>query len=256
MKKFLLWAMMLVFSLALLGCGSSGGGKDQKANEKVLNVGTNATFTPFEFVDEKTNEYSGFDMDLIRAVGKEMGYTVKIHNIAFDGLIPSLESGNISVIASGMTITEERAKKVIFSEPYYKSGLSIIVKTDNSAINSFDDLAGQKIAVQIGTVGAIYAKKIPNAIIREFNSASDTFIELKAGGVVAAINDLPVNQYYIKQIQEKDMKLVGSVVNVEGFGLAVSKKDAELMEQINRALAKINQNGEYDKIYQKWFANK
>lgn len=254
MKKYLWLVTAFIISLALVGCGSNDTSK--KDTGKVLNVGTNATFSPFEFVDEKTKDYSGFDMDIIRAIAKEMGYTVKIHNIAFDGLIPSLESGSINVIVSGMTITEERAKRITFSEPYYKSGLSIMVKADNMAINSFADLVGQKVAVQIGTVGAIHAKKIPNAVVREFNSAAETFIELKAGGVVAAINDLPVNQYYIKQLQEKDMKLVGSVVNVEGFGIAVAKKDTALMEQINKALAKIHQNGEYDKIYQKWFANK
>lgn len=252
MKKYFLWTMVVVLSLALVGCG---GDKTKQANEKVLNIGTNATFTPFEFVDEKTKDYSGFDMDLIRAVAKEMGYVAKIHNIAFDGLIPSLDAGTINVIVSGMTITEERAKRIVFSEPYYKSGLSIMVKANNTAINSFEDLEGKKIAVQIGTVGAIHAKKIPNATVREFNSASETFMELKAGGVDVAINDLPVNQFYIKQMKEKDTKLVGSVVNVEGFGIAVAKKDAALMVEINKALVKLQQNGEYEKIYQKWFAN-
>ena len=99
-----------------------------------------------------STEYQGFDMDLIRAVAKEMGYTAEIQNVNFDGLIPAMESGNIDIIASGMTINEERKNQVEFSDPYYISGLTIVVPKDNTDINGFADLKGKKIAVQIGTI--------------------------------------------------------------------------------------------------------
>ena len=106
-KKILVLCMAALMAVMAMvaGCGS-----DKKAadGEKVLKVGTNADFAPFEFQGADPNAYEGFDMDLIRAVGKEMGYKVEINNLAFDGLIPSLEAGNIDVIISGMTINDER----------------------------------------------------------------------------------------------------------------------------------------------------
>ena len=163
----LLSALLMVVVMAVAGCGQD----KAKSDAKVLRVGTEATYAPFEFQDDKSKEYIGFDMDLIRAVGKQMGYEVQIQNLSFDGLIPALEAGNIDIAASGMTITEERAKKILFSEPYYKAGISVMVKEGNNDIKSFNDLAGKSVAVQIGTVSAEAASKIPNAKVREFNNS-------------------------------------------------------------------------------------
>ena len=141
-KKLLMLcsALLMIIVMAVAGCG----GQDKaKSDAKVLRVGTEATYAPFEFQDDKSKEYIGFDMDLIRAVGKQMGYEVQIQNLSFDGLIPALEAGNIDLAASGMTITEERAKKILFSEPYYKAGISVMVKEGNNDIKSFNDLAGK-----------------------------------------------------------------------------------------------------------------
>ena len=91
-------------------------------------VGSSVDFAPFEFQDEKEKEYQGFEMDLIRSIGKEMGREVKISNIGFDGLIPALQAKNIDVIISGMTINDERKEKVAFSDPYYTGRQVIIVK--------------------------------------------------------------------------------------------------------------------------------
>ncbi|WP_425059514.1 basic amino acid ABC transporter substrate-binding protein [Sporomusa carbonis] len=245
---------MLILSLGLIGCGQQQA--SQPAAAKVLKVGAEATFPPFEFQDEKSQDYVGFDVDLMKALGKQMGVEVQIVNTAFDGLIPALESGQIDVIASAMTITEERAQKVNFSKPYYKSGLSIVVKADNNTIKSFKDLEGKRIAVQIGTTGAEQAKKIKDAKIREFNSASEAFLELKAGGADAVVNDLPVNEYFLAKNASKDAKLIGEVLNAEEYGVAVAKKNTELARKINKALDEIKQNGEYAKIYEKWFGKK
>lgn len=255
-KKIIALIVLGVFTMALglAGCGSQQ--QSQAPAKKVIKVGSETAFAPFEFQDEKTKEYTGFDMDLIRAIGKQMGYDVEIVSMGFDGLIPALEAGNIDVIASGMTITEERAKKVNFSKPYYKSGLTIVVKSDNNAIKSFKDLEGKKIAVQIGTTGAKEAAKVKNAQVREFNNPPEAFMELKTGGVDAVINDKPVNDYFIKQSGTKDAKVVGEPLTSEDYGLATSKKNPELGEKINKALDELKKNGEYEKIYVKWFGVK
>lgn len=244
---------MFVLSMGLAGCGKK---EAAPAAAKVIKVGAETTFPPFEFQDENSKDYVGFDMDLAKALGKQMGAEVQIVSMNFDGLIPALESGNIDMIASAMTINEERSKKVNFSKPYYKSGLSIVVKSDNTSINGFKDLEGKKIAAQIGTTGAEEARKIKNAQVREFNSNAEAYMELKNGGVDAVVNDLPVNEYYLAKSGEKNAKLVGEILNAEEYGIAVSKKNTEMTEKLNKALDELKKNGEYEKIYVKWFGKK
>ena len=256
-KKFLVLCMTALLAIGALAAGCGGAQKDAAgSSEKVLRVGTNADFAPFEFQDADGKEYQGFDMDLIRAIGKEMGYKVEIQNINFDGLIPAMESGNIDLIASGMTINDERKAKVLFSEPYYKSGLTIIVKKDNTSINTFKDLEGKKVAVQIGTTSAKEVKKLANVQVKEFNSSADTFMELKAGGVDAVVNDRPVNDYYIMKSGEKGVRALDELLTSEDYGMAINKNNAELQKKVNDALAALKKSGEYDKIFAKWFGDK
>lgn len=257
MRKSLWLCMLGLFSVLLL-VGGCGGEKKEAAKEatKALNVGCTADFAPFEFQDVSGKEYSGFDMDLIRAVGKEMGREVKIQNISFDGLVPALDAGNVDVVISGMTITEERKQKVAFSKPYYQSGLTVVVKKDNNAIQGFKDLEGKSVAVQIGTTGANEARKIKDAKVKEFNSSADTFIELRAGGVDAVVNDRPVNDYYLVQSGDQGAKVLKEVLTAEDYGIAVHKKNEALVKEIDAALDKVRASGEYDKIYEKWFGKR
>lgn len=258
MSKKLVAIILSVFVLSVMiaGCGGQSDQKQQSAKAKVLKVGTEPSFAPFEFQDENSKDYVGFDMDLVKAIGKQMGYEVQIVSLGFDGLIPALESGQIDAIASGMSITEERAKKVTFSKPYYKSGLSMVIKSDNNTLKSFKDLEGKQIGVQIGTTGADEAKKIKDAKVREFNTAPEAFLELKNGGVDAVVNDLPVNEYFLAKTGTKDVKLAGEVQNAENYGIATAKKNTELSEKVNKALDDLKANGEYEKIYMKWFNKK
>lgn len=256
-KKILSFLLLSVFAITALlaGCGNSQPKEAAKDKAKVLRVGCNADFAPFEF-QETDGKYAGFDMDLIRAIGKEMGYEVEIQNINFDGLIPAVDAGNIDVIISGMTITEERAKKVQFSKPYYQSGLTIVVQNDNTAIKSFKDLEGKTVAVQIGTTGAKEAKKIKDVKVKEFNSSADTFTELNNGGVDAVVNDRPVNDYFIAKNGKGKVKALSEILTAEDYGIAMSKNNKETAQKLDAALEKLKSNGEYDKIYEKWFGKK
>ena len=259
MKKWMLLCLTALLSLAVLVSGCGGDAKKPAASSggtaKVLRIGTNADFAPFEFQDVNGKEYEGFDMDLVRAVAKEMGCQAEIQNINFDGLIPALESGNLDLIISGMTINDERKQKVDFSAPYYKSGLTIIVKKDNQNIKKFADLSGKKVAVQIGTTSAKEVRKIQGVEVKELNSSADTFMELKAGGVDAVVNDRPVNDYYIAKSGVKDVRALDELLTSEDYGMAISKKNPELTKKVDDALKKLRENGEYDKIYKKWFGD-
>ena len=249
MKKILLIMASLVIAVGMLtGCGG-----DKKAAEKVLRVGTEPTFAPFEFQKEGSKEYTGFDMDLARAIGKELGLKVEIVSMGFDGLIPALDAGNIDAVLAGMTITPDRSKSVKFSAPYYKSGLTVMVKKDNTTIKGIEDLKGKKIAVQIGTTGAMEAHKIEGVKVTEFNTNTEAALELKNGGVDAVVNDLPVVAYFLQQGGKDYAKMVGKVVTAEEYGVAVKKGNDKLAADIDKALAGLKKSGEYDKIYKTWF---
>ena len=254
MKKLLLVGVLcLAAAIGIAGCGGNQEAATSSSGGKVLKVGASVDFAPFEFQDEGQSEYQGFDMDLIRAIGKEMGYEVEISNIGFDGLIPALQAKNVDVLISGVTINDERKQNVDFSDPYYESGLTMVVREDEQNIKTFSDLKGKKIAVQIGTTSAKEAKKIEGAEVKELNTPADCFMELKNSGVDAVVNDRPVNDYYIHKSGQTGVKTLPERLTSEDYGIAVAKGNKELAEKINAALKKLKENGEYDKIFAKWF---
>ena len=249
MKKKLQIIFMCMFVLALLvaGCGGS------KAKKELI-VGTEPAFAPFEFQKENSKDFVGFDIDLIQAIAKQMGYEkCTIQGMGFDALIPALDAKNIDVAIAGMTITDERAKKVNFSKPYYKSGLAIVVNKDNNTINDVADLKGKRIAVQIGTTGAMEAEKIEGAKITSFNTNGEACLELKNKAVDAVIGDLPVEAYFLQQGGNDFAKIVGKTLSSEDYGIAVAKSNTALAKEVDKALDTLKQNGEYDKLYKKWF---
>jgi glutamine transport system substrate-binding protein len=247
MKKIsAVMCVLAALMLAVAGCGSDT--KQAANDQKVIKVGTEPTFAPFEFQEKDSKEFAGFDMDLARAIGKQLGKKVEIQNMGFD----ALNSGNIDAVAAGMSITDERKKAVTFSDPYYTSGLVVVVTKDNNDVKSIKDLEGKKIAVQIGTTGADKAAKVPGAKVTSFNTNAEVFLELENKGVDAVIIDKPVAQYYLtKEGKDKD-KIVGDTMDAESYGFAF-KKDSKLAADFNKALAELKKNGEYDKIYTKWF---
>lgn len=255
-KTWMLIMSMLMAVMMVAGC--SGGDKKAADNKlaqapKVLRVGTEPTFAPFEFQKEGSKDFDGFDMDLIRAIGKQLNMKVEIQNMGFDALIPALNAGNIDVAASGMSITPDRQKAVDMSDPYYVSGLVVVVNKDNSAVKSVNDLNNKSIAVQIGTTGADRAAKVPGAKVKNFNTNSEVFLELKNKGVDAVIIDKPVAEYYLAQGGGKESaKIVGDTMEAESYGLSL-KKNSPLTKEINKAMLDLKKNGEYDKIYEKWF---
>ncbi|MBQ8829892.1 MAG: basic amino acid ABC transporter substrate-binding protein [Burkholderiaceae bacterium] len=245
----------LLSSTLLTGCDDSKTTATktvEQPTQKILRIGTNPTFAPFEF--QGTNhELVGFDLDLIHALGKQMGYKIEVSNLGFDALIPAISSGNIDAAISGMSITEVRKKAINFSNPYYTSGLSILVHSDNNDIKSLKDLEGKKIAVQIGTTGAEKASTVKDATVVSFNNSNEPFMELNNKGVDAAISDHPVIAYYL--VQGGSGKIVGERMNAEDYGIALKKGNDKLTKEFNDALNALKQNGEYDKIYKKWFGS-
>ena len=240
-----------LFCTSALFASASGMAKD-------LKVASNPTFPPFEFVNSQTKAITGFEMELIDAMGKQAGYHVVIQNMGFDGIIPAILSGTIDVGASGFSVTEERKKKVLFTEPFYESGLTILTtKANKDTIKSFADLKGKKIAVQIGTTAASKAKEIEGAQISTFNHAGEAILELHNGGVDAVINDKPVTDYILTQQPKLAAEMIHlpEKLTADPMAMAVAKTNPALQSELNKALEALKANGQYQAIYQKWFGN-
>ena len=215
-----------------------------------------AAYPPFGSQDIQSRQYVGYDVDIIRAIGKVEGFDVEIKNLAFDGLIPALKTGNIDIAINDITISAERAKSVDFSNRYYIAGLGIVVNADNKTIQKAEDLEGKRLAVSIGSTGEAAARKIKNAKIRVFNQLNECYLELRNDGVDAVVNDIPTNDYYASTAGRGKVKSLPVALTREDLGIAVKKGNRKLLDQINRGLTTIKQNGEFEKIFEKWFGRK
>lgn len=224
--------------------------------QRRLVAGMDATYPPFGSQDTETHQYVGFDVDIIRAIGKAEGFEVEVKNLAFDGLIPALKTGNIDIAINDITITPERSKSVDFSHRYYIAGLGVVVNAENTTITKAKDLEGKRLAVSIGSTGEIAARKIKNAKVRIFNQLTECYLELRNNGVDAVVNDIPTNDYYVATAGHGKVKSLPIALTREDLGIAVRKGNTELLTRINRGLATIKQNGEFARIFEKWFGRK
>lgn len=224
----------------------------------VLTVGSDIAYPPFEYTDEKTGKYTGFDIDLMNAIGQRMGLEVKFVNTAWDGIIPGLLAKKYDVICSAMTITEERAKQVDFSESYFTARQVIILRADDTSINSKDDLAGKTVAVQQGTTGDFAAMKLVEEKgikfeIKRFEGTPEALMAIQKGDADAAIIDNFVAYEAVKKNPDSYRIVEDPEFEPEYYGIAVHKDNPELLKAINKALEEIKKDGTYDKIYEKWF---
>ncbi|MBD2211091.1 ABC transporter permease subunit [Nostoc linckia FACHB-104] len=218
---------------------------------KTLRIANEPAFPPFEFLGTD-GKSQGFSLDLMNAIATAANFKINFQSIPFDGIIPALQANTVDAAISSITITEERAKTVSFSRPYFKAGLAIAISTDNQDITNFESLKDQRIAVQIGTTGAKKAQEIPGAKIRSFDSAPFALQELANGNVDAVINDAPVTLYAINTGNLKGLKVVEQLLTEEYYGIAAPKNSPNLA-LINDGIDKILKNGAYAQIYQKWF---
>lgn len=214
----------------------------------VLVMGTNAGFKPFEYIDN--NEIVGFDVDLAREIAKSMGKELKIEDMSFDGLLSALDSGQIDMVAAGMTVTPERAKNTLFSDPYYSASQRIIVKKGSPIRNRYQ-LSGRKIGVQLGTTGDTLASKIAGAAVTQFQTAPSVLQELSAGKIEAVIlDDAPAKQY---TAGFSDLEILPGALSDESYAIAIKKDNTDLLEKVNKEIAKMKKDGRYDKLIRKHF---
>ena len=241
-SKILKIIMLMTVLMLVIACGNkSANGK------KKYTIGIDTSFPPFEY--KKDGKYTGIDIELVEAIGMEF------KPMDFGGLIPALQSGQLDGVIAGASITEERKKSVDFSDPYYESGLVALVNKSNSGIKTVKDLEGKKLAVKNGTAGAKYAEDNlkGKANIRVFEDSASTLKAVENNQADAAFEDYPVIAYTIKVNPNLNVKIGTEKLTSNEYGFMVKKgENKELLEKFNKGLKTLKENGEYQKIVDKY----
>lgn len=286
-KSWILLVALAVFTLALVplavGCGgdtttttapaATGGGDVVAAADEAiaaitksdaietpptletgkLQAGSDTSFAPFEFSDEKGG-YIGFDVDLVTAIAKKIGLEAVVVATAWDGIIPNLVADRYDIIMSAMTITDERKEQISFTDGYIDTNLAITTKVDAPII----DAAGLKdkiVGVQVDTTGQFEVEKVEGVEeIKKYENSVAAIQDLLAGRVDAVVNDSPVNAYYTRDSPAYGN--TGKIGSDDQYGYGIKQENNALREAMNAALAELKTDGTYDKIYAKWFGAK
>ncbi|PLT27858.1 transporter substrate-binding domain-containing protein [Peribacillus deserti] len=262
MKKWLsaaFAALLLAGVLSACGTSEKSGGQEQGEETKVLKMGTSADYRPFEYIDTaKSDEIIGFDVDIAKAIAKNLGYKVEIQDMEFNGLVTALQNKQIDFVLAGMTPNEERKKSVDFSDIYYSAKHLIVTKKD-SGIKAKEDLNGKTVGVQLGSIqegiaGDLKKKEKIDLKTDSRNRIPELIQEISAGRLDAAIIEDTVAKGYLED--NKDLVSYEIPVDEGEAGSAIAfQKDSKLTEEFNAELKKMKENGELDKLIIKWFGS-
>ncbi len=225
-----------------------------------LTVGSDTTYTPMEFFDNQKNDYTGFDIDLIKAMGQRMGLNVKIQKTGFDTIFDDLSNKRFDLVISSVTVNADREKKFSFVN-YFNAGESLLVQKGNPKnLKSVADLCGLDVGVQTGTVEkddldtankACTGAGKPAIKQTVLQSQQDVIQLLANNRVVATYQDSPVTDYYNK-INPGQFEVGGSVVNAAPYGITIRKGDTQVLTATQKAFQEVKSDGTYDKLFSTW----
>lgn len=252
-------ALATVFALVLAACGDNSGGTTTTSGQSAalelvkadtLTVCTDTPYPPMEFVNAD-GEYSGFDMELTKAIADDLGLGWEVVEPGWDAITGGLAYDRCDVAAASITITDERAENVDFSDPYFEAKQSLLVKED-SGINGLADMADKRLAVQTGTTGHFYARDNAPAGMElvEYPDADGPYLAIESGNDHGFMTDLVATQGYVDE--NEGWKVAETFETDEVYGFA-TKDVPNLLAAINATLAKFKTDGTYDRIYSAWF---
>lgn len=260
MKKFvpIILIVLLVAGLTLFsGCLQKADDVTHKSSTDAVTykVGVSGGTPVFSYLN-KDGTSEGFEIDLLNAIAREGGFQVKYEITSRQSRIPALNAKRIDIIMATMTITEERKKTVDFSDPYFETTLYILVPA-NSGIQSLEDLRGRTVTCALATTSDFAVSKFLGKDyegIKRFKDTTPALMEVSSGYVDAAVADGVIISQYVKNNPQAKVRFVkDSKFPKEYYGMAIRKGDKELLQKINQGLKTIKENGQYDKIYRKWF---
>ena len=270
-REFLAAFGTVAAGAVLAGCGNSNAtstdsSSDAKSDEKKgmtliedgkLTVVAELGFAPFEYMDEKTGEPVGFDVDVINAVAEKMGLTASyLPNQKFDTLVPIIkQGGKADVSIAAITITDERMESVDFSEPYLDSNQAIVVAKGSSETEETLNDASKQVVCQGGTTGDEWiGENLPDAVRVPVDDVTTALTGVQTGLYQAMVVDLPVASYMLSQ-SFSDLEIVKEIPTGEQYGIAVSKDNPELTQAVNKALEDMKSDGTMKEIETKWFGS-
>lgn len=270
-REFLAAFGTVAAGAVLAGCGNSNAtstdsSSDAKSDEKKgmaliedgkLTVVAELGFAPFEYMDEKTGEPVGFDVDVINAVAEKMGLTASyLPNQKFDTLVPIIkQGGKADVSIAAITITDERLESVDFSEPYLDSNQAIVVAKGSSETEETLNDASKQVVCQGGTTGDEWiGENLPDAVRVPVDDVTAALTGVQTGLYQAMVVDLPVASYMLAQ-SFSDLEIVKEIPTGEQYGIAVSKDNPELTQAVNKALEDMKSDGTMKEIETKWFGS-
>jgi len=255
MKKFVKVLSMTVaaaiMAVTFTACADSSSSSDSKSGGSIK-FGTNAEFPPFEYVVSKgvIGEFDGIDMAIAKQIGEDNNKEAKIENMEFDSLLVALDNGKIDAAIAGMTVTDERKEKVDFSEPYYNAKQVMIVKEDSN-IAKASDMSDKKIVVIQGYTGETCVKKLGFSY-QSFKKGTEAIMELVNGKCDVVVIDSATADKYVKD--NKGLKVVEDNKEFENeeYAIAVKKGNKELLDEINKTIKKMKEDGKINELAAKY----
>ena len=248
MKKLIVVASALLAALTLVAGAA-------QAQDRNLRIAFDVPYEPFEYKDEN-GELTGFEVELAEAMCEEMNANCEFVIQAWDGMIPGLLARKFDLIMSSMSITPERAERVLFSDPYYNTPGGWFARNDfDTDVTDMDAMDGLTVGVQRGTTMDTYVTENMDGIvtINRYTTADDMVLDLEGQRLDVVFLDYPVGEQTI--LGKDGFKEVGEPVKLgQGVGVAMRKRDADLAKEVNAALATLKEDGTYDAIMKKYFA--
>ncbi|UFT99684.1 amino acid ABC transporter substrate-binding protein [Radiobacillus kanasensis] len=269
MKKLLFMFLTISLIALLAACGSNNEdtqsdnnaekeGTEETASlhdkvmeEGVLTVGTEGTYAPFTFHNE-SGELTGYDVEVVREVGKRMGVEVKFEETQWDSMFAGLNAERFDLIANQVGINEERLANYDFSVPYTYSAAVVVVPEDNTSITSFEDLEGKKSAQSLTSNFGAIAKE-NGAEIEGVEGLAQSIELIKQGRVDVTVNDKLAVLDYMNQQKDAGIKIVAQEESVSETALAFRKGNEDLVEAINEQLEAMKEDGTLSEIAKEWF---
>ncbi|MFS9375086.1 ABC transporter substrate-binding protein/permease [Streptococcus infantis] len=232
---------------------TSAGQKATPVKSKYV-IASDSSFAPFVF-QNSSNQYTGIDMDLIKAIAEDQGFEIEITNPGFDAAINAVQSGQADGMIAGMSVTDARKETFDFSDSYYTANTILGVK-ESSTISSYEDLNGKTVGVKNGTASQTFLTENQSKYgykIKTFADGSSMYDSLNTGSIDAVMDDEPVLKYSISQGQKLKTPIEGTPIGETAF--AVKKgSNPELIEMFNNGLANLKASGEFQKILDKYLA--
>jgi polar amino acid transport system substrate-binding protein len=259
-----LLAALALGSLLFAACGDSDDGGGDGGDDEFglvdsgkLTVCSDIPYAPFEYEDG--GDLKGIDVDLMKAVAEKLDLEAEFRDTDFDGIFASLAAGNCDVIASSVSITDERKQANNFSQGYFQIQQSLLVrKGDEGTYKDFASLKGKTIGVQSETTGAAFATEEGGKAgvqIKEFTGADDLFTALKAEQIDGIVQDFPINSYNAETTGETVVSATFDSGEPEEYGIVVPKKSTELLQAIDEALDELRTSGDYDEILKEYLGD-